>query len=73
MSARKTTLSERIHAVELCVRVMRGAERAPTRAMERDYLADCLAGAIAALRWLETNGEDARAYVELRRRAREAG
>lgn len=73
MSGRRTTLGERMSAVEACIRVLRGAERAPSRAMEREYLADCLAGAMTSLRWLETNGEDARAYVELRRRAREAG
>jgi hypothetical protein len=72
MSGRRTTLGERMSAVEACIRVLRGAERAPSRAMEREYLADCLAGAMTSLRWLEANGEDARAYVELRRRAREA-
>jgi hypothetical protein len=74
MSApRKITLSERMHAVDRAHAVFAGAERAPTRASERDYLVDCLAAAFASLRLLAENEDDVRAYIDLRKRARAAG
>ncbi|WP_018265534.1 hypothetical protein [Methylosinus sp. LW4] len=73
MSPRRITLSERMAAVERAHSVFTGAERAPTRPSEREYLSDCLRGAYEALRMLAANEADLLAFIECRRAARERG
>ncbi|ATQ67749.1 MULTISPECIES: hypothetical protein [Methylosinus] len=60
---RKISLAEQIRAVEAAWRIVTGRERAPARAVEREYAGDVLAQALASLRWLKAHEGDVRAAV----------
>lgn len=64
MTGAPVGLSAQIAAVDAARRIVTGSSRVPSRAAERDLLAEHLAAAHAALCWLRAHEFDIRAAVE---------
>lgn len=67
----KRKIGEQINAVRLCEAAIAGTKSLPKDGSARDYLAECIAGALATLEVIREHEDDVRALIAQKRRGAE--
>lgn len=65
----KRKIGEQINAVRLCEAAIAGTKSLPKEDRAREYLGECIAGALATLEIIREHEDDVRALIAEKRRA----
>lgn len=65
----KRKIGEQINAVRLCEAHIAGTKSLPKDGSARDYISECVAGAVATLEIIREHEDDVRALIAEKRRA----